>query len=304
MCSERTRTKRGTARIELRNKQRNAALRSMILQQVATARFSGGTSREGSSSKPSGAADLFTARFFNDEGEHTLTVKRSADFIELKRQVAELWGYDGVEIIDVERRLRLNSDSELKLMVDEWKEREEARKQDVFTTWLLTIGQQLASEQPELGIHGLWELACRPENHAKVGDELLAQIVRVMSECAERSQGRVAAMAAGTLWMFAEADDTRSRIPASVIPALLDTAIKLAEHKGHSDLALQPIGALGCLLHEPSVPDVFDENGGTAALLPFLSSPSAQVPLPPLVHANCPARLSLPSPQQLWPLLL
>ena len=60
------------------------------------------------------------------------------------------------------------------------------------------------------------------------------------------------------------------------IPALLKTASVMSERKGHGDLALHPIGALGCLLREPDSMQIFEDNDGTTALLPFLVSPSSQ----------------------------
>lgn len=73
---------------------------------------------------------------------------------------------------------------------------------------------------------------------------------------------------------------------------------QIFECKEHSDLTLHPIGALGCLLRVPEAVPLFDQAGGTAMLMPTLTSQSAQVRSTP---RSCAERRRCPSNRsQAW----
>ncbi|KAL1530239.1 hypothetical protein AB1Y20_001154 [Prymnesium parvum] len=276
-------------------------LRSTVRKHITTNRLLDASTKmknEGTNVR----SDSFTARLFCQENgeEHIVAWKRTGSFVRLKELVCNMFQFEDCDLFDVERHLRLNSDSEISLMVDEWSEREAARKQDILATWLLEVQQQLTDQEPDLALHALWELACRPENHSDVSVDLIEQVVSTMLDCThEKKHHRIAAMAAAALWMLAEPETTRNTFPLEMcVPALIQTATKIFECKEHSDLTLHPIGALGCLLRVPEAVPLFDQAGGTAMLMPTLTSQSAQVRSTP---RSCAERRRCPSNRsQAW----
>ena len=75
--------------------------------------------------------------------------------------------YADLVLTSAETRHVISSDSELKLLLEEWEEMEGARRGDVLTAWVVGIESKLEGEATEeAGLHALWELAYRAENHA------------------------------------------------------------------------------------------------------------------------------------------
>jgi hypothetical protein len=75
--------------------------------------------------------------------------------------------------------LLLTSCASLGQVAEEWKEREGARKQDHLEAWILQLSTLLGEhETVERGLHGLWELACRPSNHAEIPVDTVDELVR------------------------------------------------------------------------------------------------------------------------------
>ena len=63
-------------------------------------------------------------------------------------------------------------------MAEDWKEREGARKHDHLAAWVLQLSTLLAEQETlERGLHGLWELACRPSNHAEISVAVVDEMV-------------------------------------------------------------------------------------------------------------------------------
>ena len=72
-------------------------------------------------------------------------------------------------------------------------------------------------------MHALWELSCRTENHAQIGAGLFSLLAAAV--CSE--EPHVAAVAAATVWLLSECDETRARLPmAELVPALLALATR------------------------------------------------------------------------------
>ena len=164
----------------LKQQSSTGMLRSTILKHMTSNRLTGSSMKEKAArERSSGPTDSFTARFFDGSGrEFVVPWKRSGHFEDLKKLVCAEFNFPDCDVYDVERHLRLNSDSEIKLMVDEWNERDSVRKKDILATWVLQVQQQLTNQEPEMGLHALWELACRPENHVEVEEALFEQVSR------------------------------------------------------------------------------------------------------------------------------
>lgn len=80
------------------------------------------------------------------------------------------------------------------------------------------------------------------------------------AECADQEKGeelRVGAMAALALWMLAEVETTRQRLPvAQYVPLLLGFAHRAASSQASPDLAMAPVGALAKLIAMPAALEV------------------------------------------------
>ena len=78
----------------------------------------------------------------------------------------------------------------------------------------------------------------------------------ISAECADQEKGeelRVGAMAALALWMLAEVETTRQRLPvAQYVPLLLEFAHRAASSQASPDLAMAPVGALAKLIAMPA----------------------------------------------------
>ena len=59
---------------------------------------------------------------------------------------------------------------------------------------VVTAELQLSGDRPDLGLHAVWEIACRPENHPEFGDGLL----KSLTERCHADDFAVAAHAAAT----------------------------------------------------------------------------------------------------------
>ena len=63
-------------------------------------------------------------------------------------------------------------------MAEDWKEREGARKHDHLAAWVLQLSTLLGEQETlERGLHGLWELACRPSNHSEISVATVDEMV-------------------------------------------------------------------------------------------------------------------------------
>ena len=203
---------------------------------------------------PAAVASTVSATFFEHATEHTLAWPRARAFDELKQAVCAAFGHADVSLSDPETRHAIASDSQLKLLMEEWREAEAARKTDVLTTWCVKIEAQLASaESVEFGVHALWELACRPESHAVVTEALMMQLADVVEESAAAEPPALAAalrassMAAAALWMLSEAEPTRKRMPLGpILRALVEGATAAVAAKA-IELTLHHVGCISSL---------------------------------------------------------
>ena len=147
----------------------------------------------------------------------------------------------------------LRSDAQLRVVLDNWAVREAARSADALEAVLESIRSRLGSSRVELhykatpgsnpephprpslnphphpplnphqAVHALWELSCRTENHAQIGAGLFSLLAAAV--CSE--EPHVAAVAAATVWLLSECDETRARLPmAELVPALLALATR------------------------------------------------------------------------------
>ena len=245
----------------------------------------------------------FTAKFVDPKSKasHIIPWTVSKPLEELKATLATTFGHPNVALMDPETGHGINSDPEMRLMLEEWNEREGVRKQDMLESWILHLQTLLSdAETLERGVHGLWELACRPVNHAEISMQIVGELMGVISRaCREpqfhrqhhhhsgmgeaKAEGRgeelrVGAMAAAAVWMLAEVESTRARMHADqYVPVLLEFAHRAAASKFNTDMAMQPIGALSTLLRVPAGLRAFSEMQGEALLLALLRSDSAQV---------------------------
>ena len=122
---------------------------------------------------------------------------------------------------------RIDSDAKLRRVVESWEAQDELRKRDALTAHLERARTQLlARSRPDLhirGLHLLWELACRPENHALV-DEVTFDL---LLEAVQSEDVGVRFLACGALWAFADTEETASRMQqhqhvARLVEVLLD----------------------------------------------------------------------------------
>lgn len=267
-------------------------VKKTVLKHLTGARLGGGTFAQDVKSQSRAKDAHHAANFYSVDGmkHHVITWKRNCGFEQLKEQVCAKFGLADVELFDAEARLPINSDSELRLVADDFAERDDARAQDVLSTWVVMAQTQLATSEPDVALHQLWEIACRPENHEHIDGELIGQLVGAMLEHAgaEPAAHRVAALAASALWMLCESEPTRARMPLpALVPALLRTAAVVSGQReaggpcgagGRADLSLQPVGALSALLHLPETVAIFeDAEEGLPILISLLTSESSRV---------------------------
>lgn len=135
-------------------------------------------------------------------------------------------------------------------------------------------------------------MACRTENHAQIGAGLLAQLVPFV----KAEEPRVSAAAAAAIWVLAEFEETRERLPvAELVPALIAISSKTAQaaaavaSKGETKAAARaraereeratqatgrtldelqqwPIGALYALVAGPTAQRVLHRESGELAV--------------------------------------
>jgi hypothetical protein len=145
-------------------------------------------------------------------------------------------------------------------------------------------------------VHALWELSCRTENHAQIGAGLFSLLAAAV--CSE--EPHVAAVAAATVWLLSECDETRARLPmAELVPALLalatrprdgpqdESAPQIRERRRRAQLATRltgrsldemaqwPVGALYSVVQGEGAAGQAGQRslrrvGGELALLPLL----------------------------------
>ena len=129
--------------------------------------------------------------------EYEVAWTQGHKFADLREMVGGTFGLEKYKLTDAETQYDCTSDAQLSSLLDAWHERDDARKHDVLAAWVVDIGAQLTSGASSgAGMHALWEIACRHENHAEVSDALIDRVLRVTKmACADlASAGKAASM--------------------------------------------------------------------------------------------------------------
>lgn len=202
-------------------------------------------------------------------------------FLAFRKAACTTFGFDSAQLTDYESRAAISSETEFRRMLADWAARERARETDVLVAWSLRVSQKIASPPSrEDGMHALWELACRPSNHAAIGPEMLhAALVAIEGHPGGGAADSVALgtsfFAAAAVWMLAQAPQTRQRLPVKrLVAALLRSLEQPAVPGADSDsskYALAAAGALSCLLHDEAAQAQLRAMNGEILLVGLLS---------------------------------
>ena len=126
--------------------------------------------------------------------------------------IASLFTWAGSCTIEDEYGEAIDSDAKLRRTFEDWTAQDDVRQRDALTAHLERARTQLlARSRPDLhvrGLHALWELACRPENHSAVGEVTFD----LMLEALQSGDIGVRLLACGALWAFAEVEATLDRL--------------------------------------------------------------------------------------------
>ena len=121
------------------------------------------------------ATTTFAAKFVDQSSQKTLVMPWSHNrpLDELKRLLQEHFEHPEVTLHDAETCNGINSDPELRLMVEEWNEREGVRKSDALEAWILHLQVRRRSGQRRIPRPRPRRLLCRPPPHCHQPTRLL-----------------------------------------------------------------------------------------------------------------------------------
>ena len=135
-------------------------------------------------------------------------------------RVCKEFGWNECTMLDLETGDAIDKDEHLHKVLDDFEALKESRRSDALEATLESIRIRLLSTRSQLhfdACHALWELACRPENHDQMGKKIFDAVSDVALRSADP---RVSATAAAAVWVLAEVDRTRTRLPAGqLVPA-------------------------------------------------------------------------------------
>ena len=122
--------------------------------------------------------------------EHTLNLTSKQSLADIKKAVSAAFGdWYGCAIQDLDSGGTIAFDDEYTRVVADFDSREAARREDTLEAKLQDARSLVLStrtEQQYHGCHALWELACRPENHAGFEASTFELV------CRQHSMGRTA----------------------------------------------------------------------------------------------------------------
>ena len=177
-------------------------LQSKISKVARAARMAGGSLHAGDANaarrKSSGS---FVANFKDETSGRELLIPwtHGKDLEQLKHMVMKEFGHTEVSLLDAETRSLVTDEASLRLLAEEWKSREAARKHDQLEAWVLQRSTMLGEEETrERGLHGLWEVACRPSNHAAIPLATVDEMVALMAVSSTAAAASAAAAAASS----------------------------------------------------------------------------------------------------------
>lgn len=119
--------------------------------------------------------------------------------------------------------LVIKSTSQLQMLVETTRSREEVRKLDVLEASLESIRSMLLCSRAELHLRGcisLWRIAAKREQHPSMGDSVFALLTKVLRS----DDPHVAVIGAAAVWCLAQEEATLRRLPVVyLVKALLHT---------------------------------------------------------------------------------